>query len=113
MEKFTLIYTLFRIEFNLSIRNLKINLEQYKNKLLNQTYTPHPRDVFFIDPTGLCNLGCRFCAYPKLENGFSMTMELYNKILNEALDLGFTYFFLTPMLEMLSWIKQFLKSSIF
>tara|TARA_B100001059_G_C17820019_1_gene577673 strand:- start:972 stop:2039 length:1068 start_codon:yes stop_codon:yes gene_type:complete len=82
----------------MSIRNLKIHLEQHKNKLLNRTYTPHPRDVFFIDPTGLCNLGCRFCAYPKLESGYSMSMDLYNKILYQALDMGFTYFFLTPML---------------
>jgi radical SAM protein with 4Fe4S-binding SPASM domain len=68
------------------------------NKLLGRSFTPHPRENLFIDPTGLCNLACRFCAYPKLLPGHSMDLELFKRTINQATEIGFRKVFLTPML---------------
>ncbi|MDB9776537.1 radical SAM protein [Alphaproteobacteria bacterium] len=105
------------------LSNIKIKTELFINRFFNKTYVPHPRDVIFVDPTGLCNLGCKFCAYPKLEHGFTMGVSLFEKIINEAADMGFKDFFVTPMLgdafmdktiyEKLSYIENHKKTEAF
>ncbi len=76
----------------------KIKTNLFINEKLNRTFVPDPRDVLFVDPTGLCNLGCKFCAYPKLENGFTMELNFFKEIINQATQMGFSNFFITPML---------------
>ena len=82
----------------MKIRDLKQSLKLKINKFLGRSFTPHPRENIFIDPTGLCNLACRFCAYPKLMPGHSMDLELFKRAINQATDIGFRRVFLTPML---------------
>ena len=43
----------------MKIRDLKQSLQLKINKFLGRSFTPHPRENIFIDPTGLCNLACR------------------------------------------------------
>jgi len=82
----------------MKISYLKQSLKLKINKFLGRSFTPHPRENIFIDPTGLCNLACRFCAYPKLMPGHSMDLELFKRAINQATDIGFRRVFLTPML---------------
>ena len=44
----------------MKISDLKQSLKLKINKFLGRSFTPHPRENIFIDPTGLCNLACRF-----------------------------------------------------
>lgn len=80
------------------LSKFKIKTELFINEKLNNSYVPDPRDVLFVDPTGLCNLGCKFCAYPKLQSGYTMELDFFKQIINQATNMGFENFFITPML---------------
>ena len=82
----------------LNIFNLKKIVKLWLNKMRGRSFSNHPRETIFIDPTGLCNLGCRFCAYPKVEKGFHMSLELFKKVVKQATDMNFSKVFVTPML---------------
>lgn len=68
------------------------------NRLLGRTFAPHPRRRIFIEPSGLCNLACRFCAYEQMPEGSLMPHELFERAIDEAATMGFTEVVLTPML---------------
>jgi radical SAM protein with 4Fe4S-binding SPASM domain len=82
----------------MKLNNLKIKFTLRKNRFLNKTFITSPRDVIFIDPTGLCNLACRFCAYPKIKPGYAMDIDFFKKIVDEVSGIGFKKIFITPML---------------
>jgi len=69
-----------------------------RNRLLGRTFAPHPRRRIFIEPSGLCNLACRFCAYEQLPKGHLMPDEVFARAVDEAAAMGFTEVVLTPML---------------
>ena len=58
---------------------------------------PDPRSQLYIEPAGLCNLRCRFCAYPKKQSGKAiMASESFFGTVDAALEMGYATLALTP-----------------
>jgi MoaA/NifB/PqqE/SkfB family radical SAM enzyme len=69
------------------------------NAALGRHFLPHPRRIIMIETSGICNLSCRFCAYPKKERGkVVMPMTLFQEVVNQAADMGFSAINITPQL---------------
>jgi MoaA/NifB/PqqE/SkfB family radical SAM enzyme len=67
------------------------------NQRLNRQFIPRYITDFNIETSGFCNLSCKFCAYSKKNVPKKiMGQELFEKIVNQAVELGFTVFELTP-----------------
>lgn len=83
-----------------TIRYLKrplYNVRLRLNRLLGRSFV-ESFSFFSFEIAGVCNLACRFCAYPKKEIGKSiMPMEQYVDLLEQSLDLGYQDIGLTPM----------------
>jgi sulfatase maturation enzyme AslB (radical SAM superfamily) len=60
---------------------------------------PHLLECLYVMPSTVCNLKCRFCAYPKtsIAKRF-MPQELFAEVIDKACAYGFTTFGLTPLL---------------
>ena len=59
---------------------------------------PPPRRTIYIETSSICNLACKFCAYSKKTSPkIVMSNQFFERIINEATDLGFTHFGLTPI----------------
>ena len=68
------------------------------NALLGRQFLPHPRQKIQIETSGRCNLACKFCAYSKKVEGKTiMSMDLFQEVVNQAADMGFSEIGLTPM----------------
>ncbi len=68
-----------------------------ENRNSGISYVPY-RDKIYIEPTNVCNLACRFCAYRKSSyKKQSMGLELFKDILRRASAFGFRKFGLTPV----------------
>jgi MoaA/NifB/PqqE/SkfB family radical SAM enzyme len=68
------------------------------NALLGRQFLPHPRQKIQIETSGRCNLACKFCAYSKKVDGkTTMSMDLFQEVVNQAADMGFSEIGLTPM----------------
>lgn len=68
------------------------------NATLRRAYIPDTRTSIYIEPSGLCNLACRFCAYTKKELAkVTMPLPLFRRITDEAAELGFSDIGLTPL----------------
>lgn len=68
-----------------------------KNRRAGISYIPY-RDKIYIEPTNICNLACRFCAYRKASyKKQSMPLELFRDIVRRASKFGFGKFGLTPV----------------
>ena len=68
------------------------------NAAMRRAQVPDTRTSIYIEPSGLCNLACRFCAYTKKELAkVTMPLPLFQRIVNEATDLGFSDIGLTPL----------------
>ena len=67
------------------------------NRLLGRSWAPSPRREIFIEPTSLCNLGCRFCAYEaSTRPRHAMDPSLFQSCATQAAALGFSRIWLTP-----------------
>lgn len=68
------------------------------NAFLKKAFIDPPRKHLFIETSARCNLACRFCAYPKSSPGNFMSSDLFERCVEEALAIGYTHIWLTPML---------------
>jgi len=69
-----------------------------RNRVRGRTYAPHPRRAIFVETSGRCNLACRFCAYEQMRPGSLMPLDQFRRTVDQIVDLGFDFIFLTPML---------------
>src|SRR5262245_42582337 len=79
------------------LRNLLIRLEIGVNRALGRQFIQRDRSLFHIEPSGACNLKCRFCAYTKKSTPtVSMKDEPFVHTVLQAIELGYSRFELTP-----------------
>lgn len=84
-------WTRLRRAFQYYRRHLKYRGE----RLLGHEFVPR-HGVITIEPSGLCNLACRFCGYPKKEHGrVVMPDEAFQSHVRQAVDLGYASISLT------------------
>jgi len=68
------------------------------NAVLGRHFLLHPRVKINIETSGICNLKCCFCAYPKKELAkVVMPMELFQEVVEQAAEMGFSTIGLTPL----------------
>ena len=68
------------------------------NAALGRHFIPPPRLRITIETAGLCNLSCKFCAYSKKELAkVIMPMNLFQEVVNQSADMGFSVINLTPL----------------
>ena len=80
------------------------------NRLLKNEFIPNPKEHIYIETTNICNLGCKFCAYSKASTKkTSMPNEKFFEIINNATELGYDTFGLTPIVGEVFVDKNFLK----
>lgn len=80
-----------------SLKNELIKIEIFVNRLLKREFIPVELGAFNIEPSSACNLQCRFCAYHKRQTPkISMNNEIFFVGIQQALELGFRRFHLTP-----------------
>lgn len=79
------------------VRNALVRMEVMLNRALKREFIPADAAVFHIETSGACNLKCRFCAYEKkAAPKVSMPNELFFDCVEQAVELGYTRFDLTP-----------------
>ena len=79
------------------LRNLLIRLEIGVNHALGRQFIQRDRTLFHIETSSACNLNCCFCAYPKKSTPtVSMSYDDFVKVAEQALELGYRRFELTP-----------------
>ena len=105
---------MFRIKFKINHGKIVDNAYMmgliYLNSVMKRTYIPHPRTHLYIEPVSYCNLECRFCAYhKKTMKRKVMDIILFENVVNEAVDLGYTDFGLTPLTGEVFCDKNFMK----
>ncbi len=80
-----------------SLRNVRNCVELNINQRLGRELIPPRHDIFHIETTGACNLKCRFCAYFKKQAPkVTMSNEFFADCIEQAVELGFHRFNLTP-----------------
>lgn len=68
------------------------------NRLRGRQYIPNPREHLYIETSSVCNLSCKFCAYGKKDNTRQvMPNELFFDIVDQATQMGYDTFGLTPI----------------
>jgi MoaA/NifB/PqqE/SkfB family radical SAM enzyme len=68
------------------------------NRTLHREYIPSITQSIYIEPTSICNLRCRFCGYRKKQSPKCvMPYERFCDYVNQATELGYTRFNLTPL----------------
>lgn len=67
------------------------------NAALGRHFLPHPRQVLRVGLSGFCNLLCRFCASSKNESHKFMPIDLFQDVINQATDMGYSIIELTPI----------------
>lgn len=79
------------------LKNFVLRAEISINRKLGREFIPANSETFCIETSSACNLKCRFCAYEKKQSPrVSMSNELFISCTEQALDLGFNEFHLTP-----------------
>jgi MoaA/NifB/PqqE/SkfB family radical SAM enzyme len=80
------------------------------NQLVGNDFIPNPKTFLHIEPSNICNLKCRFCAYRKAKNKKAiMSNELFFNIVNKATDFGFEHLGLTPVTGEVFVDKNFIE----
>ena len=68
------------------------------NRAFHREYIPWITDCLCIEPTSICNLSCRFCAYGKKQSPKCvMPYDRFCGYVEQAVDLGYSRFTLTPL----------------
>lgn len=85
-------YLLFK-----SVRNFRNAIAINFNHARGREFIPQRRDCLSIETSSICNLKCRFCAYPKKQSA-KVVMEdaFFRDCIAQALELGYDRFELTP-----------------
>ena len=79
------------------LKNIAVRAEIAVNRALGREFIPADLGPFNIETTGACNLKCRFCAYEKKKTPkVSMANETFAGVVEQALEIGFNRFHLTP-----------------
>lgn len=66
------------------------------DKMLGKEYIPSKRWLY-IETSNVCNLKCKFCAYPKISaEKQTMSNDLFINIVDQAISIGIDSFGLTP-----------------
>lgn len=79
------------------LKALLVRIESAFNRRGGREYIPATTETFCIETTGACNLKCRFCAYEKKQSSrANMPQSLFVSAVEQALDLGYREFHLTP-----------------
>ena len=79
------------------LRNLLIRMEIGFNHALGRQFIQRDRSLFHIETSSACNLKCRFCAYTKKSTPtVGMSYEDFVVVVEQALELGYRRFELTP-----------------
>ncbi len=79
------------------LRNLRNRVQIDVNRSLGRAYIPHHAGQLFIETSSICNLKCRFCAYEKKSSArLTMEDEFFFDCVEQALDMGFVRYNLTP-----------------
>jgi sulfatase maturation enzyme AslB (radical SAM superfamily) len=79
------------------LKNVLIRPEILVNRLLGREFIPADLGAFNIETSSACNLKCRFCAYEKKQSpAVSMSNEMFFDCVDQAVELGFRRFHLTP-----------------
>lgn len=80
------------------------------NATLGRHFILDPRFNLFIETTGICNQSCRFCAYSKKEIGkVVMPMEMFQETVSQSVEMGFSFFNLTPLTGEVFMDKHFVE----
>jgi MoaA/NifB/PqqE/SkfB family radical SAM enzyme len=80
-----------------TVRNLRNAVSININRARGVEYIPSRRDTLSIETSSLCNLDCIFCAYGKKQSPkVTMPDALFTRSINQALDLGYDNYDLTP-----------------
>lgn len=78
-------------------RNLRIAASTKINRALHREFIPARRNLLSIETSSICNLNCHFCAYPKkLSAKVIMSNDFFRDCIEQALELGYDSFDLTP-----------------
>lgn len=79
------------------VKNTVVRAEVQVNRWLGREFIPRDLSEFHIETSSTCNLKCRFCAYSKKTSArTTMSNECFSRVVQEALDLGYRSFELTP-----------------
>jgi Iron-sulfur cluster-binding domain len=69
-----------------------------RNRAQGRSYVAHPFWRLFIEPVSFCNLGCKFCSYPKqVRERTVMPDSLFRSCVDQAVQLGYRHLVLTPI----------------
>lgn len=105
------------MSFHLLSRKAKSIAMQFElriNQKFKRQYIAKEIHSFNIETSGICNLKCRFCAYPKKNiPKTTMSQNLFEKSVNEAVSLGYSNFELTPCTGDIFMDGRFLKKLLF
>jgi sulfatase maturation enzyme AslB (radical SAM superfamily) len=79
------------------VRNLRNRVQIDVNRTLGRTFIPHHAGKLCIETSSLCNLACKFCPYDKKASPrVTMADEFFFDCVEQAVDMGFDRFELTP-----------------
>ena len=79
------------------LRKTVIGLEIAVNRFYGKQYIPLEINTFDIETSSFCNLKCRFCAYDKKQSaGTNMSQAMFVSCVNQAVEMGFSEYHLTP-----------------
>ncbi|MBN2326149.1 MAG: radical SAM/SPASM domain-containing protein [Candidatus Omnitrophica bacterium] len=82
------------------------------NRRLDRSYIPDPFHTLTVETSSLCNLNCRFCAYgKKAQPRTSMSNEFFFDVIEQAAQMGFRRFALTPLTGDVFMDKHFLEKT--
>ncbi len=86
------------MKFGERIRQRRHQAEIGLNRALGRVFLPHPRQFLYIETSSLCNLACAFCAYSKKSSPkTTMTNEFFFNVVEQATQMGYDRFGLTPI----------------
>jgi 2-iminoacetate synthase ThiH len=79
------------------VRNLRNAVSININRARGREFIPNYRGSLAIETSSVCNLACRFCAYPKKTSPKVVMKDAFFKdCVRQALDMGYRNFPLTP-----------------
>lgn len=79
------------------LKNFVVKIEVFINRKFGREFIPARTETFCLETSSSCNLKCRFCAYEKKQSPrVNMDNDLFMKSIEQALDLGYREFHLTP-----------------
>ena len=80
-----------------SVRSLRNAVATNVNRARQREFIPKSALSLGIETSSLCNLDCRFCAYPKKQSPkVTMKDDFFRDCIAQALEMGYRRFDLTP-----------------